>query len=65
MRITRTVPNFDQPTEHLIGRRALIRTYDGDELVGKIETFDGARAIVRMDDGRWGYSNYELELVED
>lgn len=60
MRIT---PNFDRPTGRYLGRRAVYRTYDGARLVGVVERFDGARAVIRFDDGRWAYSGYELELV--
>lgn len=65
MKIRQLTPNFSHPVDHLIGRPAVFRPEAGGILTGVIERFDGARAVIRFTDGRWAYSGYRLELVQD
>ncbi len=64
LRTQLVTPDGDVPFDIYHGREAVYRAYDGTKMVGTIERFDGSnRAIIRFDDGRWAFSDYQLELV--
>jgi len=49
----------DTNLRQFIGRQMAFTTYEGQTLVGTVESFEGLRPIIRFDSGKWAYGDCE------
>lgn len=47
-----------------LGVKVVYTTWEGERMVGAIETFEGCRPIIRFSDGRWAFGTLRVEVVD-